>query len=501
MFGRKPPLQHTEEAAPNVARASTFTTDGEHLPGESAAAARHNTLRKHFVAPVASDGAQDSAMASPSVKLADVAVSDGVPDSQFFWYGAQGFIGYQASAIIAQHWLVDKACLMPARDAIRMGYECKLSDEDARGEAIIEALKRADKRYKITQHMREFIHFGRVYGLRLAIFRVESSDPEYYEKPFNPDSVTPGSYLGISQVDPLWVTPLLTDGALSDPSSIRFYEPEFWSINGRRYHRSHCCLYIPFPVPDSLKPQYLFGGKSLPQLIYERVYAAERTANEAPQLAMTKRQVVFKTNAEGFWSNIRSSVARLNDWITNRDNYGAYVIDKESEDLVQHDTSLDDLDAVIMNQYQLVSAIAEVPATKLLGTTPKGFNATGEAEAEDYRIMLESIQTNDLEPLLARHHQLVWLSDIKPKIGGDDVEINVQWLPLDSPTAGEWADINLKKAQEAQIYANIGAIDGEDVRERLQQDKESNFYGLKEKEFVEETEVTGEVVNGLEGQA
>ena len=43
-----------------------------------------------------------------------------------------------------------------------------------------------------------------------------------------------------------------------------------------------------------MKPAYLYGGLPVPQLISERVYAAERTANEAPMLAMTKRLTVLK---------------------------------------------------------------------------------------------------------------------------------------------------------------------------------------------------------------
>jgi hypothetical protein len=33
---------------------------------------------------------------------------------------------------------------------------------------------------------------------------------DYYEKPFNPDGITEGSYKGISQVDPYWMMPMLT---------------------------------------------------------------------------------------------------------------------------------------------------------------------------------------------------------------------------------------------------------------------------------------------------
>lgn len=414
--------------------------------------------------------------------LKDARHVESMPDAQFFWYQSQSFIGYQACAILAQNWLIDKACLMPARDAIRQGYDIEGPDEET-----IRRLKNLDKRYGINKTMTEFIHMGRIFGVRVAIFKVDSGDPDYYEKPFNIDGVMPGAYRGISQVDPIWCTPVLTDTSINDPSSIRFYDPQFWMINGKKYHRSHLAVFVPHPVPDLLKPNYQYGGISIPQLIYERVYAAERTANEAPQLAMTKRTSVLKVNAAAMFSNMTETMVKLQDWVGLRDNYGLKIVDKDSEDYMQHDTGLADLDVTIMTQYQLVAAVADVPATKLLGTAPKGFNATGEHEAENYRQSLESIQSNDLDPMLARHHQLVMKSDL-----GSDAPVSVTWAPLDSPTALEWADVALKKAQAAQVYAALGAIDGMDVREQLRMDKNSDYFGLPEvtEELPEEEPLT-----------
>lgn len=482
MFWR---TKREESPAPEqpASRQSIYSTDGENLSGKREVE-RFAKVSQHFVTAYSSDGAMDSSTGLvPDIKR-DMSPGYGVPDAQFFWYASQGFIGYQVAAIMATHWLIDRCCLMPARDAVRVGYDVSLPDEHEQADAIIRAFKKQDKRFGVNASMREFIHMGRVFGVRVAIFKVRSADPEYYSKPFNPDGVTPGSYLGISQVDPIWITPELTDGGVTDPANIRFYDPEFYTVGGQRYHRSHLCVYIPFPVADSLKPTYQYGGKSLPQMIYERVYAAERTANEAPQLAMTKRLIVHKTDGAGFFSNLTKSLARMFDFTEVRDNYGVMVVDKDADEIQQHDTSLADLDTVIMTSYQLCAAIAEVPATKLLQTQPKGFNATGESEAENYRQTLESIQTNDLQPLLERHHQLVWLSEIKPKLGiSEDVETEVTWRPLDSPTAAEWSAINLQKAQAAQILAGIGAIDGEDVRAQLRADKDSDFFGLADDEY------------------
>jgi phage-related protein (TIGR01555 family) len=424
----------------------------------------------------------------------------GVPDAILGWYGSQGFIGYQVCAVMAQHWLVDKACLMPGRDAVRQGYEVNIDGDTDQGDEILKRLKKADKRYGINKQMTEFIHMGRVFGIRVAIFKVDSTDPEYYSKPFNPDGIAPGSYRGIAQVDPIWCIPELTAVAVSQPDSMHFYEPTFWRIGGTRYHRSHLCIYVPHPVADILKPTYMYGGVSTVQRIYERVYAAERTANEAPQLTMTKRLTVLKVNMASFMSNLKTGVDNLLLWCGLRDNYGVKVVDKEAEDVNQFDTALADVDTTIMTQYQLVAAVANVPATKLLGTQPKGFNSTGEYEEATYREELESIQTNDLQPMLDRHHLLVMRSDIAPKLGIEPLELDATWMPLDSPTAQEWATINKTKAETDAILVGAGAIDGMDVRQRLEVDKNSDYFGLAE---VEEAPVVEEVPEEapIDGQA
>ncbi|MDL2105169.1 DUF1073 domain-containing protein, partial [Proteus mirabilis] len=363
----------------------------------------------------------------------------GVPESQASWYASQMFIGNNMCAVIAKHWLVDKACNMPARDAIRQGYDIDCDNDDDR--AISKKLRKRDKKYRITHQLKELVHFGRVYGGRLALFVVETSNPkEWYENPFNIDGVTKGMYKGIKQIDPQWVTADLTDANVQDPASMDFYEPTYYVIGGRKYHKSHFIKFVPFPVPNVLKPLYNYFGVSVPERIYERVYASERTANEAPQLAMTKRLLTIgMADVEGMDElTIRQNIL---EFIEMRDNYGVQTVGKE--DVVQQfDTSLADLDATIMTQYQLVASASNVPATKLLGTTPKGFNSTGEYEEANYREELESIQSNDLEELLQRHYDMLMRSDGLPV-----TEISITWAPLDSPTAVESADIELKEAQ------------------------------------------------------
>jgi phage-related protein (TIGR01555 family) len=437
--------------------------------------------------------AMDASNGENSIKSIFSLNQVGIPDAQANWYGSQGFIGYQLCALLAQNWLINKACLIPARDAIRKGYELTANEGEEIPANILAAIKKANKRFKLNKHLVEFVKMGRVFGIRVALCVVENPDPDYYVKPFNPDSIAPGSYKGISQIDPYWCLPELTASSSSNPAGLDFYEPTYWLVNGKRYHKSHLVIMRGPEVADILKPSYLYGGLSLPQMIYERVYAAERTANEAPLLALTKRTTVFYTDVAKALANQASFENKLARWIGWRDNQGVKVADKQDDQIEQHDTSLTDLDAVIMTQYQIVAAAANMPATKLLGTTPKGFNASGTYEEDSYHEELESIQVNDMEPLIDRHIVCLIRSEIAPRFAVAPFALDCTWKPLDTLSSKEAAEVNKLKAETDKILAvDIGAIDGFDVRNRIAADEASGHNGLATSDDNEETQTNGE---------
>lgn len=433
----------------------------------------------------------------PLIKQADgtVTVMDGCDDDAFTdqfsngqpnisgalaeWYGTQGFIGHQLAAIIAQHWLIWKACATPARDAIRNGFDTVTSDGDSIPDALQKVINKADKRMGLRRNLLQFISMGRVFGIRVCIFQVDGTD---YELPFNINNVQPGSYRGMVQVDPYWMSPILDGAAASQPDSMYFYEPTWWLINGKRYHRSHLAIFRNGEVADILKPSYLYGGFPVPQQIMERVYGAERIANEAPLLALTKRTMVYKTDTAKAASNFNVFSSVVAKWSRFWSNNGVRVIGEDDE-IQQIDTSLSDFDNMTMTQYQLVAAGANVPSTKLLGTAPKGFNATGEYDESNYHEELESLQTHDLSPMVDRHHMLCvasarWATD-EERVQMMAITLETEWHPLDTPTLKELAEVNKLNAEADAALVNAGAIDGTDARRRIATDTGSNYSGLQ----------------------
>lgn len=414
-----------------------------------------------------------------------------VPNSILQWYLTQTFMGHQACALMAQHWLVHKACSQSGEDAARNGWELKAKNGEDLDPEVAAQLTALDVDYKVMKNITELDRFKNIFGIRIAIYHVDSDDPDYYAKPFNIDGVRKGTYKGISQVDPYWTTPLMTAETTADPSKQNFYDPDYWIISGQKYHRSHLVIQRGPDVADILKPTYYFGGVPLTQRIYERIYAAERTANEAPLLSLSKRTTVLHTDLDKVAANQQAFEERMSTWTHFRDNYAVKILGK-GDVVEQMDISLADFDSVIMNQYQLVAAISETPATKLLGTSPKGFNATGEFEMKSYHEKLRSLQTHVMEPMLERHYLLL------AKSQGVDADVCISWNPVDTPTATELAELNDKKADTDQKNINMGAISPDDVRNRLKEDQTSGYNQLSEEEAETEPGMSPEIQAKLE---
>jgi hypothetical protein len=158
-----------------------------------------------------------------------------------------------------------------------------------------------------------------------------------------------------------------------------------------------------------------------------------------------------------------------------------------------------------MTQYQLVASIAGVPSTKLLGTTPKGFNATGDYEMTSYHETLESLQANHLTDFVDAHLVRLMRSEITPKFNTEEFKIKIKWEPLKSATAEELANVNKFNAETDLTLSQTGAISGEDIRQRLISDPDSGYNGIEmydiPDEMPDEETSEEEEQSGVPGQA
>lgn len=392
------------------------------------------------------------------------------------------FIGWQSCAVLKQQWLIDRACTIPAEDAVSPGWKLAYTDweeADIDDSGEIEDDEQSEKEIrlkKINQSCRDFNIADvckraevakKTFGYCLVVPQIDGVD---MSKPFNPDAVKGKKYKGLSVIEPMWVLPEFDSDGMN-PESATFYVPCWYKIAGskKKIHRSWIVKLINSPVPDILKPVYFYGGVPLTQQIYKRVYCAETVANEAPMLAMTKRLLAIEGDLYQAAAQPEEFQKQMEAFAQCRDNFGIAITQRDSN-LHQIDTTLTDFDQLIMTQFQLVASIAQMPVTKLLKVQIKGFDSSGAYERGDYIQSLIAIQQEDYDPIISLHNRLFCITEF-----GDDIKIKVNFNEVDTPTAKENAEIGFIHAQRDVTYVNSGVLSQDEVRTRLRNDEQSGY--------------------------
>lgn len=448
-------------------------------------------------------GSKEVAMDSAECETATPAVNmQGTSkDIIYTFFSKFGFIGWQQCALLAQHWLISNACSIPAKDAIRNGWINTFADTDkeATGEEkekeqkfLNELNEITNTKFKLSEKIIQWITKCNIYGIGIALPQIDGID---YEKPYNPDGIKKGSFKGISIIDPYWLTPQFDQEAMTDPTKPDFYKPtHYLTAAGKKIHVSHFIIIRRKEVPDILKPSYYFGGIPLTQEIYERVYAAEKSANEQPLLLLTKRVNGWKVDLNEFFANPEKYEQRIRNFTDKRDNQGVLLIDHE-DDMFQIDTALSDLDEVVMSQYKLVAAVARIPVDKLFELNPSGtLSNSGDYNVKNYTQDLNTIQTDQAKPFIDRINEIVMRSYYDRK----DM-ISIIFNPTDNPTAAEQATNVKTEVDTLQALIGNNVITTEEARQKLISDKRNGFSFL-DKEAPEQEQDNEEIAQMMQEQ-
>ena len=421
-----------------------------------------------------------------------------ISDAVLGYYASKGFMGYQCYAILGQNKWISKAICMPVADAMRPGLNFVKEEEDNQSEAdneesdkIIKMFDKASEKMGFLKKCEQLLIDSRQFGVGYALPIID--DPEYdLSQPFNIDGIKQGTYKGIKIIDPFWMRPMLTTESAYDVSSINFFEPDFYTIgNNQNIHKSHLIKIIYKEVPDVLKPTYYYGGMSLTQMIYEQVFLAEKTSIEAPKLVQNKRLLVMNGSLEESVRNTDRFNNRMRAFLEAYNNYGVYLTDI-NQNVQQIETSLVEFPELISTQYLLIAAIAEIPYTKFLATTPKGFNTTGDYETKSYIQMLQTIQ-QQITPLVRRHIDLLSMS-----LYGKRQNISFEFNEIDMPSEQENAQVNSLEIQNINSLLESGIISPDEARKWLKMDDNGGFTWIDD-EIPEDAQMMKEMENAGNG--
>lgn len=292
-----------------------------------------------------------------------------------------------------------------------------------------------------------------------------------------------GSLKRLKLVEPVWAYPANYNS--SDPLQEDFYKPITWYVQGREVHHTRLLTFVGREVPDLLKPAYSFAGLSLSQMAKPYVDNWLRTRQSVADIIQAFSVFVLSTDLQTQVQAGGSELFKRIDLFTIlRNNKGLLAIDKESEDLKNVSAPLGTLDTLQAQTQEHMAAVCGIPLIILLGISPAGLNASSEGEIRTFYDWIMSFQE-----LLFTTHLKTIIDFIQLHLFGEvDDAIVFVWEPLWSLDAKGQADVQYSKAQTAEIYVNMGALDRAEVRKAVANDPDSQFTSINVDEIPEMTE-------------
>lgn len=287
--------------------------------------------------------------------------------------------------------------------------------------------------------------------------------------------VSKGDLRRLRYIEPMWVA--ATTYNSTDPLKGDWFKPIGWYVMGKEVHASRLLTFIGRPVPDLLKPTYLFAGLSMSQMAQPYVDNWLTTRQSVADLIRSFSMTGLKTDLteRSQIDDGAELLARLKLFTTMRDNRGTLAIDKDTEDFFNISVPLGTLDKLQAQSQEQLSSVSSIPLVKLLGITPSGLNASSDGEIRVFYDWIAAYQGVLFRDNLHRLLGFVQLS----LFGEVDPSISIKFEPLYSLDEKGKAEVRKIEADTDAVYVDAGVLDPMEVRKRIASDAETPYHGIE----------------------
>jgi phage-related protein (TIGR01555 family) len=348
-------------------------------------------------------------------------------------------------------WLPRKIVDIPAFDSIRAWRDWQAKKDQ------IEAIEAEEKRLNLKGKVLEAKIKARLWGGSAIVIGTGDRD---VLKPLDVERI---GKAGLKYLTVMSRRNLNAGEIDRDPSSEWYGKPRIYqirSVGGLQVdiHPSRLVIFNGAAQPDEeiTTTNYPGWGDSVLLSVVEAIKQADGTAANIASLVFEAKVNVIRI--PDFMQNLAD--ARYREKILERYTLAAtakgingdILLDKEEEYEQKH-ANFATLPDVLMSFLQIVSGAADIPATRLLGQSPAGMNATGESDLRNYYDRLQAMQEVEMTPAMWRLDECL----IRSALGSRDPGIYYEWAPLWGMSEKEKADVFKTTADAARQLVGTGS--------------------------------------------
>lgn len=273
--------------------------------------------------------------------------------------------------------------------------------------------------------------------------------------------------------------------------SSRFGVPEYYQVSSKygafTVHESRCLVFQNGILPENATNSiYQYWG--IPE--YLRIKGALRDTelahHNAPKLLDKSVQAIYKM--KGLSAELATEegedkvLKRLQVIDMARSFLNSLVIDSEGEDYDFKTFQFSGINDVVNASCNMLSALSNIPQVILFGQGISGMSSTDDTSMENYYNYVERIQKKMLKSNIRYLLSVVFQAGLATGEIDEIPKIKIVFNPLWSMSDLEQADLEQKRAsaqqiraQTAQIYVDMQAIDPSEVRRKLADSEEFNI--------------------------
>ncbi len=392
----------------------------------------------------------------------------------------------QLTGLYEGNGLFSKIIDTPAEEALKHGFDLNLKSNEMNA-FVDEVLDDLEWDEKATTA----IKWARLYGGALIVMLID--DGRGLEEPVDWEHIRSIDELRVyerSIVQPDYASLYQQDYGGKDVGNrvSKFGQPEYYyvsSIYGSfKVHESRCLVFRNGVLPEQTSnATYLFWG--MPEYVRIRRALRETVTAHTDSVKLLERSVQAIYSMKGLASLLTTDdgenqvLKRLQLVDTSRGLLNSIAIDSEGEQYDFKTFQFSGVKDVIDATCNMLSALTNIPQTILFGRSPAGMNATGDSDFESYYNFVEKIQRLMLKRNLRTLLDVVFRAGIASGDVAEEPDYKLEFKPMWSLSDTEQAAVDqtkaqtaLVKAQTAQAYVDMQALDPTEVRRRLASDEE-----------------------------
>ena len=355
-------------------------------------------------------------------------------------------------------WVSRKAVMIPAADSTRMWRFWKADKED------IKKLEELERKFNVQQKLLKALTRARLYGGAALIIGVDDGQDVSQELNLKRCKKDCLKYLhvctryeletGLIEFDPIspWY---------GRPKWYRAntYDPENGVDERKKIHPSRVVHLIGNDNCDAFVSMNVNQGwgDSVLQSIYDAISASGSTLQNIAHLIQEAKIDVVRTPAlQNQLMDEDSETKFVSRWQeTNRGKslFKMIILDKE-EEWQRIGATFTGMPEIMDAMFLVTCAAADIPATRFMGQSPKGLNATGESDLRNYYDRIKSDQEQDMTPSINQLDEVL----IRSALGKRSDEVWYEWRSLWQMSEGDKATNDKTIADTVQVYAGTGVI-------------------------------------------